>query len=259
MLMFGEIMIAEYLDKENIIVSFNSQADGINLNSLSIILFGILLITAFIKCSFNGHIGDTAYFFGGLNIFAGFYYSASSTALSIFFAAAGITILIGLIKDTNYALKYDLLTGLPSRRYYLKDSQKFPFKYSLAVICLDNYVHLVKILGYFKTQKLIRMLANRLSELEPENPVYRYSTHEFILIFKNETLKNSFERLEQIRKEIASTEFMFSPKQKGLKITISACVSEKKRNDANATEVLVRAHRMLEKAYQFTQNMISKA
>jgi len=256
---FSEFTIGEHLNTANITISFNTPVDGINLNSLSVLLFLAFLLAAFIKCGISGWIEDTSLFFSGLNIFAGFYYSASSTALSIFFSAAALTILTGLIKDIRYDINYDSLTGLASRNAYLKESSKFPMKYSLAIICLDNYEHLYKIFGRLKTQNLLKMLAGRLSELEPDNPLYRYSSDEFILIFKNDTLKQSFEKLDIIRREIAASEFMFSPHTKGIKLTISGCVSEKKRSDANAAEVLVRAHRTLQKTYQFTQNLISKA
>ena len=259
MLIFLEIAIGEALNDYNFVISFNSEADGINLNSLSVLLFLIFLIAAFIKCNISGYIEDTSLFFSGLNIFAGYYYSASSTALSIFFSAATITLLLGTIKNIHYALGHDFLTGLASRRAYLKESAKFPLKYSLSIICLDNYKHLYKAFGHFKTQKLLQMLANRLIELEPENPIYRYSTDEFILIFKNDNLKQSFVKLDNIRREIAASEFMFSSKQKGIKLTISGCISEKKRSDSNATEVLIRARKTLQKTYQFTQNLISKA
>lgn len=259
MFIFLEVACGEYLDKANLTLSFNTQVDGINLNSLSVLMFVLFLTAAFIKCSLTGYIEDTTLFFSALNIFAGFYYSASSTALSIFFAAASFTAVLGLIKDIHYTIRYDSLTGLASRKTYLKDSEKFPMKYSLAIICLDNYTHIYKAFGRFKSQNLLKMLSTRLAELEPDNPLYRYSTDEFILIFKNENLKQSFEKLDNIRREIAASEFMFSHKQKGIKITISGCVSEKKRSDANATEVLLRARKTLQKTYQFTQNLISKA
>lgn len=256
---FAELAAAEYLDAADLTVSFNSEADGINLNSLSVGLFVLFLLSAFIKCSLSGSIQDTTLFFGSLNLFAGFYYSSGSTALTIFFAAAAVTVAIGAAGEIKYSLGHDFLTGLPGRRAYLKDTRAFPLKYSLAVICLDNAGRLSGILGRFKTQKLIKMLAMRLTELEPENPVYRYSGSEFILIFKNDNLKQSFEKLDNIRREIAASEFMFSHKRKGIKITVSGCVSEKKRSDANATEVLVRARRTLQKTCQFTQNITSKA
>ena len=259
MIFFTELAVGEYFDRFNFAIAFNSGVDGLNLNSLSISLFLIVIISAFIKCSLSGYQEETALFFSLLNIFAGFYYSASSTALCIFFSAAAVTTLIGVVKNIYYSLGHDFLTGLASRRAYLKESKKYPMKYSLAVICLDNYDHLAKLLGSFKTKKLIKMLANRLSELETDNPLYRYSVDEFILVFKNENLKQSYEKLDNIRREIAASEFMFSDRQKGLKITISGCVSEKKRSDSNATEVMVRAHKTLQKTYQFTQNLISKA
>jgi len=257
--LFVQLSICEHLNTLNINLSFNSSVDSINLNSLSVILFILFLICAFIKSCQTGYINDTALFFSGLNIFAGFYYSASSTALCIFFTAATITSFVSLIKNINYSLYYDYLTGLSNRRSYLEESQKFPLKYSLSVICIDNYTHLYKILGTIKMQKLIKMLTNRLSELEINNPIYRYSQDEFIIVFKNDNLKQSFEKLDNIRREIAASEFMFSHKRKGIKITISGCVSEKKRSDANANEVLHRARNTLQKTYQFTQNLISKA
>ena len=259
LLILTEIALGEYLTQKGLFITFNSQVDGINLNSLSVLLFLGFLTAAFFKCSLSGYIDDTALFFSAINIFAGFYYSANSTALSIFFAAASLTAVLGIIKDIRYALEHDFLTGLSSRRTYLKESSKFPLKYSLAVICLDNYPHLYKAFGRIRSQNLIKMLAYRLAELEPDNPLYRYSTDEFLLIFKNDTLKQSFEKLDKIRREIAASEFMFSQKQKGIKITISGCVSEKKRSDSNSTEVLLRARKTLQKTYEFTQNLISKA
>ncbi len=103
------------------------------------------------------------------------------------------------------------------------------------------------------------MIAMRLTEVERENPIYRYSENEFIVIFKNEGKKESFERLENIRRAVASAEFMLAKGKKGLKLTVSCCVSEKKRSDDNSLEVLERARKALQKAYQFTQNITSKA
>ena len=82
---------------------------------------------------------------------------------------------------------------------------------------------------------------------------------EFIIIFKNEDKKESFEHLEQIRRAIASTDFMLGNRKKGLKLTVSCCVSEKKRSDDSSLDVLVRARKALQKTYQFTQNVTTKA
>lgn len=102
------------------------------------------------------------------------------------------------------------------------------------------------------------MITMRLQDTETENPIYRYSEDEFVIIFKTK-IKESFERLENIRRAVASAEFMLGKRQKGLKLTVSCCVSEKKRSDDNSIEVLIRTRKALQKAYQFTQNVTSKA
>ena len=60
--LFLELAAAEYLNAEDITISFNSDADGINLNSLSVGLFMLFLLSAFIKCGLSGSILDTALF-----------------------------------------------------------------------------------------------------------------------------------------------------------------------------------------------------
>ena len=78
-------------------------------------------------------------------------------------------------------------------------------------------------------------------------------------VFRNEDKNESFERLEKIRRSIASAEFVLNNRKKTVKLTVSTCVSEKKRSDANSIEVLFRAHKTLQKANEFSHNISSKA
>lgn len=103
------------------------------------------------------------------------------------------------------------------------------------------------------------MIASRITETEFENQVYRYTPDEFVIIFKKEDKNEGFDRLEKIRRAVASAEFMLGRRKKPIKLTVSCAVSEKKRSDANSVEVLVRAHKALQKTYKFTQNVTSKA
>jgi diguanylate cyclase (GGDEF)-like protein len=88
--------------------------------------------------------------------------------------------------------------------------------------------------------------------------IYRYNEDEFVLIFYNEDKKKSFEYLENIRRSIASSEFVINSKQ-SVRMTISSGVSEKKRSDADADAVLLRAREAFQKTYKFTQNVTSMA
>ena len=103
------------------------------------------------------------------------------------------------------------------------------------------------------------MIAGRITEEEGEENVYRYNEDEFVIVFRNEDKNESFEHLEKIRRSIASAEFVLNNRKKAVKLTVSTCVSEKKRSDANSIEVLFRAHKTLQKANEFSHNISSKA
>lgn len=79
-------------------------------------------------------------------------------------------------------------------------------------------------------------------------------------MYKNLDKKESFERLETIRRAVASASFVYHPRRKPIKLTVSAAVSEKKRSDANSFEVLVRALQgSLPKPRSFSHNVTSQA
>jgi len=256
---FAEYALAEKLTLLSIGLTINLSSDTINLNSLSLLLFILLLSATFGRAIITGSIMDSALFYAGLNIFAGFYYSSSPAALTIFFCAAAVTILYAVTKNIYYGIYTDTTTGLASRNAYLRQAKSFPLKYSLGIVCLDNYERMKKGFGRRGINALTKMVTMRLLETESENPVYRFSEDEFVIIFKNEDKKESFERLENIRRAVASAEFMLGNRKKGLKLTVSCCVSEKKRSDDNSLEVLLRARKALQKTYQFTQNVTTKA
>lgn len=259
LVLFGEYAIGEKLTQLSISLAISLPTDTINLTSSSLLLFSLCSLACFIQMIRSGTIMDSSLFYAELNIFAGFYYSSSPTALTIFFSAASITILHCICKDIYYHTYTDAETGLSSRNAYLKHSQKFPLKYSLGIICIDNYEHLKQVFGRNGIKAITRMMALRIQETETDTPLYRYTEDEFVIIFKNTDKKESYERMEKIRRSIASAEFMLPHQNKPLKLTVSCCISEKKRSDDNSLEVLKRTQKALQKAYQFTQNVTSKA
>lgn len=255
----AEFTLAEKLTERSLVLALSLSSDFINLSTVSFLLFSAFCLAAFIRMTATGQIAGTGLFFSGLNIFCGFYYSASATALTIFFCATALTLCLTIGKNLYYSTFQDPLTGLASRNAYLRHSPHFPLKYSLGIVCIDNYDHLRQVFGRRGINALTQMIALRLSEAENENTVYRYSEDEFVIIFKNEDKKESFNRLENIRRTIAASEFMLGARRKPLKLTVSCCVSEKKRSDDNSFEVLIRTRKALTKAYKFTQNVTSQA
>ena len=229
------------------------------ISMLGAVLFIVTLSVFFIKASQSGTILDYASFFYTLNLFFGILYSANPTALAFFFGSAALTLLSGIILNLRYNIRKDVLTGLPGRYSYMINSASFPLKYSIGVISIDNYAQMQNMFGRRDRDMLVRMIASKITDEESDENLYRYNEDEFILIFKNENKNESFEHLEKVRRAIASAEFILSHRRKSIKITVSTCVSEKKRSDANSMEVLYRIRKTLQKANEFSYNVSSKA
>ena len=105
---------------------------------------------------------------------------------------------------------------------------------------------------------LEQMLVNRIYEMPYELSIFRYNDSELLMVFKNEDAKHVKDFAENIRRNIASSEFVFT-NNKSVKITISVCVSEKTRKDLNASEVTDRAHNALQKRYHLNGNVVTIA
>lgn len=257
--LFAQYSLGERLNTNNISLSIQTLNFIPQLAGLSLILFITVLISFFIKMTKSGTILDYNLFFVTLNIFCSFYYASSSTALTIFFSSAALTIILAIIQDIYYCTYKDTLTGLASRDAYMINSKDFPLKYSVGIISIDDYSLYNKKFGRFGSEALIKMIAHKIEETETDAQIYRYSDDEFVLIFKNEDKNSSFEKIEKIRRAIAGSGFMLKAYRKPIRLTVSASLSEKKRSDSNSVEVLSRTRKALQKTKEFSQNVTTKA
>lgn len=255
---FIQYAVAEHLSKNGI--SLNSGANNASgLSGLAFWIFTIALLLAFARIAVSGRILPYAMFFSLLCIFFGFCYSPSASALTVFFCAGILILLIAVIQNL-YELTYkDHLTGLPGRNSYIIHARSFPLKYSIGIVSIDDFDKLGINLGQRHRNILTKLIASRILEYEKEENVYRYGDDEFVIIFRNHDKNESFEQLENIRRAVASASFCFNPRRKALKLTVSAAVSEKKRSDATSFEVLLRTRKVLQKTRSFSHNVTTKA
>lgn len=258
--LFFEYTIGEHLSRAGISIIPQAEFGSISgLESINLLLFAIVLISQFITSSLTGRILDSGLFFASLCIGFGLYYADSNTSLPLFFGTAIFITLLSGIEHLYQSTYKDELTELPGRNSFLLHSKDFPLKYSIGLILIDDYERLSKVFGRQGINSLVKMISQRLQDTETEAQIYRYNDDEFVVLFRGEDKKSAFNRVEQMRRSIASAEFMLRGYKKPIKLTVSGSVSEKKRSDANAVEVLVRADKALQKAYRFTQNITSQA
>ena len=215
----------------------------------------LILITVCLKNT----VFNTGQFYAGICIMMELIYADSTSGLVAFSFGSALILLSAVIIDLYKRYHYDHLEFVGSKNAYLSHAgSKFPFKYTIALFSIDNRDKLLKIYGAKKVESLEQMVINKIRELPYELTFYRYNDAELIMVFKNEDARHTYEFAENIRRTIASLEFIFTSR-KSLKITISICISEKTRKDLNASEVTDRAHNALHKNYRFNCNITTKA
>ena len=236
------------------------RADGFNeilfFAAIAITLISVLAYIFYV--SIVSGVKNYGLFFSYLCLCMGFYNSESEFALSLCFSVSVLIFLVAFIYSEVYAYFKDPLTSVYSAKTYLRQSQKFPLKYSLGIVCVDDYSKLLKVFGKRKVDVLVKMVVEKMKQFATDANIYRISEDEFILIFNNEDKKKSYEYLENVRRSIAGSEFVLSS-SRIVKVTVSSCITEKKRSDADAEAVMIRAREAFQRTYKFTQNMTTMA
>ena len=250
--------LGEILAKYNIGLDIQISSQN-KLNIIAIVCFTSLLICPFINAIRTGSISDYNYFFAFLCQMLAFIYSDNSSGLAVFSLAATMCLLSALAQNIYNGIYKDQLTGLDSRNSYIMHTKHLPLKYCLGIVSIDDYDKIGSNFGRRIRNTLTKLIANQIIELEPDESIYRYTPDEFVIVYKNLDKKEGFERLETIRRAIASSQFQYSQRRKAMKLTVSACIAEKKRSDANSFEVLIRADKLLQKTRAFSHNVTSKA
>ena len=249
-----EYCLFEFLSRQGYMLAYNFY----QINIFVLISFGLLLLTSFALAIKNGTVYDYGIFFLSLSIASGFYFSVNPVGLSLFFACAAGIILFMTVYQLIYAYYYDDNTKLFNRRSYQRQSKKLSPKYSLGIISLDGYEGLSKGLSRKQMNELLLLLVNIMQENLPDDTMcYRYEENKFVLINEKIEFKEFRSYLEEIRRYVAGAEFSLKSHPQPLKITISGGVSEKKRVDANADVVLLRAYKFMSDTLKFTGNVIS--
>lgn len=215
----------------------------------------VLLIYQIVR----GKILNSAGLFISVAVISGLYFSDNLFAFSLFFLAAVLIALLSSIYYSYYILYKDEELNIANVRSFFRDAdRKYPLKYSIALMYMDEYSRLVKRYGKLKTLILKKMFLAQIRKANRKVKIYNYKNDALILAFLNANSAETFNEAENIRRMLAKSIFVFN-ENNHLQLTVSQCVSEKKRSDADASVVLSRAEDNLRKACKFTHNITVKA
>ena len=259
-IIFVGMALGELLSAEQIKIDFNPTTTfGCGLQIFGVSLMWAVLMTMLFFASVKNDIIGTSVAYSAICVAAGFYFSLQSSSLVLFFTIAAAIVLSGVIREVRFITRRDVATGVYNGKTFVTDAKKLPLKYGLGIICVDDYGHLLQAFRKNGIGDIMLMISKKIALLEPEALLYRCTPDEFVIIFPNAEKGTTKSRVDEIRRQIAASEFILKQIKRPLKITVSCSVADKKRSDSDVSDVFFRAHRVLQQTYKFTQNITSEA
>ncbi len=258
--LFLETGIIENLQTQSIdidYVFFYKHIGAMNCPSFYISLFCIVLLL--VNYISKGYILTTKTLFSALSVMIGVYFSNNLEAFSLFFLSSAIIECVVTIYYVFFIRYKDEVLNVANINMFYRDAEKkYPPKYSIILLYLDDYERILKRFGEQKMIILKKMFFKKIKATAPDVKIYNYQDDALILSCLNLKTNECFEMAEEIRRAIATSIFIFN-ENNHLQLTISQGVSEKKRSDINTEVVLQRAEIALKKACKFTRNITVKA
>ena len=140
--------------------------------------------------------------------FVAFRMGGTSQLAGIFFATAGLGLIIALL-ETSYKMAYhDELTQLPSRRALNEALMKLPETFSIAMLDIDHFKKFNDSYGHEAGDHALRLVASRLARIAGGGRAYRYGGEEFAVLFPGKPADEVFVYLDRMRKIIEQSSFV---------------------------------------------------
>lgn len=258
--LFTETAFIEKLQNPNVDADsyyFYKHIGGVNYPALYI--SSVCLIVLLYRYIKNGKILGVGAFLSSVLVLAGMFVSDNTFAFNLFLWAAVavcFTTMLSYLNHIRYKDEELNISGLKAFTY--ETEKKCPLKYSVSLLYIDDYERLQKRFGKSKMILLKKMFINRIRQVNESVLLYNYGDDALILVFPNKNAPESFDKAEDIRRALVKSIFVFN-ENNHLQLTVSQCISEKKRRDLDALAVLARAEENLQKACKFTRNITIKA
>ncbi len=211
--------------------------------------------------------------FGGL-VASGMalHFAHDAQAVSVFFTAAAVSLLIAAIQDSYRLAFVDELTGLPARRALTMETLKLGQRYAVAMLDVDHFKKFNDTYGHDIGDQVLRMVASRMDRVGGGGKPFRYGGEEFTVLFPGKSAEDAIPHLEALRQGIADTGFTIRAKDrpktktkngkptstaKQVKLTISIGVAERCEKNPTADSTIKAADEALYRAKKGGRNRVS--
>lgn len=143
--------------------------------------------------------------------------------MSLFYTAAGFTILVAVIQDYYFKAYLDELTGLPSRRSLNEELSGLEGDYTIAMLDVDFFKKFNDTYGHDAGDDVLRFIASIMKEFQ-YGKAFRYGGEEFTVML-HMPLDDAMPHLEELCRTIAGSSFFLRGSgkrgEKKLNVTVS--------------------------------------
>lgn len=242
------------------------------LSQPALVAFFTALVIIGIKFMLNQGAKESGFFWALLVLLVSFMTIKTGIESEFYFSVAGFILLVSIIEASHAMAFKDELTGLPARRALKEDLLKLGHNYVLAMIDIDHFKKFNDTYGHDVGDQVLRMVATKLARVSGGGKSFRYGGEEFTVIFPGRYAENAFSHLEELRREIESTDFIIrrrlrprnKPKRiresrnpvQSVSVTISIGMAARDERNHTPQEVIKAADKALYRAKKQGRNRV---
>jgi diguanylate cyclase (GGDEF)-like protein len=267
---FPQLGITGYLNYQ---AGVSSAFSRLPLSLPALAAFALAFVLLALRFIQRETVIENGFFWALLSVFFALAVGKIGAQSAVYFATAGLVLVISVIETSHSMAFRDELTGIPGRRALDEALLKLTGNYCLAMLDIDFFKKFNDRYGHDVGDQVLRLVASKFSQVAGGGKPYRYGGEEFTIVFPGRTVGEATAHLERLRKDVAKTRFIVRAgdrrsKKKGnpgkgrgsrkrVKITISTGVAERTERFSKPEQVIQAADKALYRAKKKGRNRVS--
>lgn len=247
--------------------------EGLPIAQPALLAFAVALALVTIRFIWRPGLIESGFIWAVVAAFLALNTNRIGTVSTLYFATAGLILVVSLIEN-SYTLAYrDELTGLKTRRALTEALLKLGRQYAVAMIDVDHFKRFNDQYGHDAGDQLLRAVSSKLAKVLGDEKAFRYGGEEFVALFPGKSVQDVIPQLEILRRAVEAAPFTLRGPDRPLKkpkepksndasrqtvsVTISIGVAEGTDRNLDPEEVLKAADQALYRAKNAGRNMLS--